>query len=484
MIRKIVILILIGTLSSLSRDITKTEWMALFINKSKSGYMKTSRRVKKDTVITGNNLVIEITRGSSNLLIKIKEQHRETIDGKPLSFMTAFSNGGIEQVFEGSVNPNGKVTATITIGQNTSTRTGEWPKGAVLAEGLRLLQKQKGFQRGTKYEVQYYQPMTFNAESNRIEIGDIHKIDILGRILFLREITMTTRYENTSVVTKNYVDDKGNIMKSNIPMMGMELTLLSCDSLYAKSKNEPNDFFNKVIISSPKSIPANQAKKRITYTLKSIHHNLTYSLSPTDEQAITFDSSNQTLKITVQTLNLPKGGTFPYRGNDPQALSALESAVWVQKSNKKIIALAYRAIGNTARSSLAVKKIESFVHNYITNKNLSIGYASAAEVAKSREGDCTEHAVLTTAMCRAVGIPARMVVGLAYIDNFLGKKCIFVPHAWTQVFINGKWYSIDAALGEFNSLHLAYATGNGSPSDFFSLINILGNVTITDITMD
>jgi len=90
------------------------------------------------------------------------------------------------------------------------------------------------------------------------------------------------------------------------------------------------------------------------------------------------------------------------------------------------------------------QKIEKFVCEYISDKNLSVGYASAAEVAQSREGDCTEHAVLVAALCRAVGIPARVTVGLVYVDSFGGQENIFGPHAWAEVNINSKWYGLDA----------------------------------------
>ncbi|MGD9201101.1 MAG: transglutaminase domain-containing protein, partial [Chitinispirillia bacterium] len=101
----------------------------------------------------------------------------------------------------------------------------------------------------------------------------------------------------------------------------------------------------------------------------------------------------------------------------------------------------------------------------------------------SQEGDCTEHAVLTAAMCRAAGIPSRIAVGIAYVDTFLGRKNIFVPHAWTQVFIQGKWYSIDAALGSSDARRITFKTGDGSPSDFFSQINTIGNLKINSISL-
>jgi transglutaminase-like putative cysteine protease len=68
--------------------------------------------------------------------------------------------------------------------------------------------------------------------------------------------------------------------------------------------------------------------------------------------------------------------------------------------------LAHKAVGDAKDAAQAARRIESFVARYIDNKSMSVGYASAAEVVESRQGDCSEFAVLTAALCRAVGIPA------------------------------------------------------------------------------
>jgi hypothetical protein len=98
-----------------------------------------------------------------------------------------------------------------------------------------------------------------------------------------------------------------------------------------------------------------------------------------------------------------------------------------------------------------------------------------------REGDCTEHALLLAAAGRALGIPTRVAVGLAYIDQFAGRKNAFVPHAWAQAWIDGRWTSFDAALGGFDSGHIALAVGSGDPATFYGSINLLGNLKIRSI---
>ena len=64
-------------------------------------------------------------------------------------------------------------------------------------------------------------------------------------------------------------------------------------------------------------------------------------------------------------------------------------------------------------------------------------------MAQSLEGDCTEHAVLLAALCRARQIPARVCVGLVYSPADQG----FAFHMWNEAWIADRWIPVDATLG-------------------------------------
>ncbi|HEU4781034.1 MAG TPA: transglutaminase-like domain-containing protein, partial [Steroidobacteraceae bacterium] len=68
----------------------------------------------------------------------------------------------------------------------------------------------------------------------------------------------------------------------------------------------------------------------------------------------------------------------------------------------------------------------------------------ASVVAHRRKGDCSEHAVLTAALARLLGIPARVVVGVALVSD--EKNHGAFGHAWAEIFEDGKWKVADAAL--------------------------------------
>jgi len=72
--------------------------------------------------------------------------------------------------------------------------------------------------------------------------------------------------------------------------------------------------------------------------------------------------------------------------------------------------------------------------------------APADVVAKSLSGDCTEYAMLSAAMCRALGVPSRTAVGLVHAPGRDGKFYL-AYHMWTEVYADGQWVPIDATLG-------------------------------------
>jgi hypothetical protein len=101
--------------------------------------------------------------------------------------------------------------------------------------------------------------------------------------------------------------------------------------------------------------------------------------------------------------------------------------------------------GSVARNATdpwqIARDLESLVHGRIRKKNLSQGFNSAATTAKLLEGDCTEHAVLLAALCRARKIPCRVAVGLVYAQGLMAY------HMWNEVWVEDRWIPLDATLG-------------------------------------
>jgi hypothetical protein len=73
--------------------------------------------------------------------------------------------------------------------------------------------------------------------------------------------------------------------------------------------------------------------------------------------------------------------------------------------------------------------IATFAEAYIKEKTYAHSFDIASRVATSRAGDCTEHAVFTTALLRRE----------AHVLAF--------GHAWVERYAEGRWQIVDTALG-------------------------------------
>jgi transglutaminase-like putative cysteine protease len=242
-----------------------------------------------------------------------------------------------------------------------------------------------------------------------------------------------------------------------------------------------------MFLASPQPIENADSAKSITYYLKPIEGAGNFIIPASGNQRVERLENGMVL-VVVEPVSVTAGGTFPYKGTDKELLDAIKPSRFLQSDDPKIIELAKRAVGNSKDAAEAARKIESFVADYVEDRSLSVGYASASEVAVSKKGDCTEFAVLSAAMCRAAGIPAKVVMGVAYVDDFAGRSG-FGGHAWTQVYIGGKWVGLDStfkASGHkgFDAGHIAFATGNGEPADFFNIATTLGRFKIEKVIVN
>jgi len=469
-------------------DSEETEYFAVFMEGKKVGHTVQTRTVSGNRVTTSEQVSITISRGGISMTIEMSETSIETTSGEPLAFETTQKLGAMVMKMAGRVDKQGKVTLTTTSMGTEQKSTLQWPQGAVMAEGLRLQTLKKGLEEGTEYSVKIFSPGMMQAVDAQISIGPKQNIDLLGRVVPLRKVTTALNMPGAGkVVSTSYVDRDLRMQKSIMPIAGMQVEMVACPEEFALGQNDVLELIDKMFLASPETLENLASVKSITYYLSPVKQGADFTIPSNDNQkAQRLDNGRVILKI--EPVAPPAGVKFPYKGNDTEILEALESTRFLQSNNEKVIELARRAVGGTKDAAEAARKIEAFVADYIENRSLSVGYASAAEVAASRQGDCSEFAVLSAAMCRAVGIPAQVVAGVAYVDDFLGNRG-FGGHAWTQAYIGDKWIGLDASFkgagrGGYDAGHIALAAGNGEPADLFNLAPTLGQFKIDKITVE
>src|SRR4029453_7019962 len=154
---------------------------------------------------------------------------------------------------------------------------------------------------------------------------------------------------------------------------------------------------------------------------------------------------------------------------DPQSLQAvsggsdvsqfLRPEPLIESTAPEIVAEAENATRNVIGDRARAERLTRHV-NAILEKKPTVSIPSAREVLRTRFGDCNEHTVLFVAMARAIGIPARIAVGLVSVHG------AFYYHAWPEVYLSegqarGFWLPVDPTLNEFpaDATHLRLARG-------------------------
>jgi hypothetical protein len=165
-----------------------------------------------------------------------------------------------------------------------------------------------------------------------------------------------------------------------------------------------------------------------------------------------------------------------------------------------------------------LRRLTRFVRDHIEDASLSVGFASASEVVRTRRGDCTEHAVLLAALVRINGfdfcsMPSRVVSGVVLVPGPEGES-IFGYHMWAQGqtsrqignamkqenggwsrAIDRRWLDLDAAILPSDSdspgvdaTHIALSTSTMADGEMInsmaSLVGLLGRLKIEVVEVE
>lgn len=109
------------------------------------------------------------------------------------------------------------------------------------------------------------------------------------------------------------------------------------------------------------------------------------------------------------------------------------------------------------------RRVTDFVFEWITDKDFSVGFASALEVCRHPKGDCTEHGVLAVALLRRLGVPARGVTGWVALDGMLGL------HFWVEVKLGSRWIPVDPTFDQAPASAFRIKLGDSDLADLGSV---------------
>jgi transglutaminase-like putative cysteine protease len=160
----------------------------------------------------------------------------------------------------------------------------------------------------------------------------------------------------------------------------------------------------------------------------------------------------------------------------------LRPEAFLESDAPEIRAEAEKAAAGAKEPRLRAERLVRYVHS-IVDKRPTVSLPSAREVLRTRVGDCNEHTALYVAMARALGLPARVAVGLVYLRG------AFYYHAWPEVYVAdsaalGQWLPVDPTLNQFpaDATHVRLARGGLDRQA--AIVGLVGKAKLDVLTVE
>jgi hypothetical protein len=173
---------------------------------------------------------------------------------------------------------------------------------------------------------------------------------------------------------------------------------------------------------------------------------------------------------------------------DPAASQYLASEALIESDAPEIRAeadIAVRGViasGSPGGVRARAERLTRYVNNLLEKKP-TVSIPSAREVLRTKVGDCNEHTALYVAMARALGIPARIAVGLVFVHG------AFYYHAWPEVYVDegsgrGLWLPVDPTLNQFpaDATHVRLARGGLDKQ--IAILPLVGRLKMTVLDLE
>lgn len=474
--------------TSSTGPVDQEEWYSVRLQDAKCGYMHSKLTRVGEEVHTQTRMSLEIARDQARVKIAMTQQHRETLDGKPLAFRYQMSLGEMPVTYEGTIK-NGKVKLISEQAGAKRETMYDFDSEVKFAWGQLLEQRKRGMKPGTTFTVKTYEPSmrVDGALSMTVEVHEKEKVDVLGKMQTLTRVTSTMDMGGTPVATESWVDDDATPIVSQVNMGIMQVKMYRTTREEALEGGQAPELFINTFINVARKVPSSASN--VTYRLR----------IPADGKTRLPEIPNTPMQTFKRITDYE--GELTVRRIDWGALRKITKASLIDEKlktftiasttldidDRRIKRLARQATKSAKTPAQKADALRKFVTDYVSDKNLDVGFATASEVARNKSGDCTEHGVLLAALARAAGLPARGVSGIVQVpsgpfgaDNLKA----FGFHMWTQVNINGEWVDIDAALRQTDCdpTHIALAlmplNDEGMMDSLMAIFPLLGTLEL------
>lgn len=182
------------------------------------------------------------------------------------------------------------------------------------------------------------------------------------------------------------------------------------------------------------------------------------------------------LRCAIRAVRAPQDGEPPGHDGGKRYLGP---TVTVPSVAPEIRATAAGIAAGAVDDRERIARLVGWMQRNIERKPVDV--FTALDVLDKRQAECQGHAFLYAAFARSLGIPTRVVNGIAYTEEWNG----FLYHTWNESLVDGRWLPVDPTFGQVgaDATHVKLVEGETS-IELLPLLDMIGRVSARVISYE
>ncbi|MDY6862090.1 MAG: transglutaminase-like domain-containing protein [Thermodesulfobacteriota bacterium] len=417
-------------------------WHGIYLEGGKIGYSVSTLEKEENGYIIKEKVVMKLNLMGSSRKVVTNIDSLTDLELRLRSFKFLFQSGDVEYKAFG-VREGDRLKVDITSAGETLQVEFPFNETPQISSQLYYFLAKKGIETGKVFAIPIFDPSTMSK--SKIEVKVISKESIPE---FPEKETYRLNVNFRGIETSSWMTKDGDVLKE---ASSLGFTSIKENKGDALTKNWQQGIERDIIGFCAVPVQGMNLEGKNCMYLKVRFAGITL-------EGFDLDGGRQKLDgniLTVISSPMPEPEDIRYGEimDKTNLYEYLKPTIFIQCNDPQIKKTAQKIIGENTDPLTVASKINTWIFKNI-KKSPTVSIPYALQVLKSKEGDCNEHTTLFTALCRSVGIPARMCVGLVHM------KGSFYYHAWPEVFLD-RWRAVDPTLNQFpaDATHLRFLIG-------------------------
>ncbi len=446
---------------------TAGQWMGLYLLGHKAGYtfdrVWEERRGGKNVVVAVDDITLRATLGGRDVSRRVREERvfEAKAHGRLIAFSALHEGDGGDETIEGPCDARGMHLVRRRPGGSPERL--ELPPARETVEDADL--PRLAAARKTTLSGLLFDSMTLKELPQEATWLGTDEWTAGGSLRRVERVALTQ--SGGTVASKLSIDPaSGRLLRLTF---GGSLTAVPESERVAKTLDSV-DLFALTRVPVDGTLPFGVVPETVRYRVEG----LPPALRPAPERQRYRDLPGGAVEITVRAAEPDRRAERPERA----PMEDLAATPDIESDAPAIRALARKIAGKEKDAFTAANLLSSWV---FANVRSAYGVSSdrATDVLRRKEGDCTEHSLLTVALCRAIGIPARLVHGLVYAQGSDEVWGLYW-HEWVEVWVS-EWIAIDPTFGQPVADATHIELGEGEATD---AVGLMGQLKISVLRRD